>query len=74
MSSRDPDAAALALLEVPLLYPRHRQLAAAALLLGGSCLEQTDRPDQAAGLYRELVDGYEGAPEASEARRRLERF
>jgi tetratricopeptide (TPR) repeat protein len=71
-SARDPESAALALLELPILYKQHRRLASAALLAAGSCLERTGDETAAAALYRELVNEYEGAPEIGEARRRLE--
>jgi tetratricopeptide (TPR) repeat protein len=72
LAAHDPDGAAMALLQLPLLYPRHRRLAAAALLLAGGCLEKAGRPRQAVGLYRELVEGHKDAAEATDAKRRLE--
>ena len=71
LARSEPEAAALALLKLPILYPREHHLSAAALLLAGECLQQAGRKSQAAGLYRELVDQYEGLAEAAEARRRL---
>lgn len=70
----DPQQAALALLKVPILYPREYRLAAAALLAAGACLERAGRPAQAAGLYRELANHYDQTPQAPEARRRLQRL
>ncbi len=73
-SPHDPEAAALALLELPILYPQHRRLASAALLAAGNCLERSGDEPAAATLYRELVKRYEGAPEFGEARRRIEKL
>jgi tetratricopeptide (TPR) repeat protein len=67
-----PDEAALALLKIPILYPRERSLAAAALLTAGGCLERLERPAQAATLYREVVAGAGSLSEADEAQRRLQ--
>ena len=67
-----PDEAALALLRIPILYPRERSLAAAALLTAGGCLERLQRPAQAATLYREVVAGAGSISEADEAQRRLQ--
>jgi hypothetical protein len=74
LAGRDPEAAATVLLEVPIFFPRNRQLASAALLAAGGCLEKTNRADQAAGLYRELIDRYRDAAETEEAQRRLDRL
>ncbi len=71
---QDPEAAALALLRVPLLYPREYDLSARALLDAGTCLQKVERPSQAAGLYRELLSRFGQAGAADEARRRLERL
>ena len=67
-----PEAAALALLRIPILYPRERSLAAAALLTSGGCLERLHRPTQAATLYREVAAGAGSISEADEAQRRLQ--
>ncbi len=67
-----PDEAALALLKIPILYPRERSLAAASLLTAGGCLERLQRPAQAATLYREVVAGTGSLSEADEAQRRLQ--
>jgi tetratricopeptide (TPR) repeat protein len=74
IAAHDPQRAALALLEVPILYPRHRRLAAAALLSAGGCLEKTDHVAGAAELYRELMDGYGETTETGEAQRRLDQL
>jgi tetratricopeptide (TPR) repeat protein len=50
--------AALALLRVAILYPEQRPLAAQALLDAGRSLEKLDRPKEALGLYRELIQTY----------------
>ena len=72
LARREPEEAALALMKLPILYQREYRLAAAALLAAGECLERVDRTAQAAGLYRDLARRYGGAPEASQARRKLE--
>jgi tetratricopeptide (TPR) repeat protein len=74
LADAQPEQAALALLKLPILYERERQLAAAALLAAGDCLEKLGRGVQAAGLYRELAGRFPQAPEAAQARRRLERL
>jgi hypothetical protein len=72
LARSEPEAAALALLKLPILHPREYHLSAAALLLAGECLQKVGRGSQAAGLYRELVGQYATAPQAGEAQRRLE--
>ena len=72
MAGKEPAAAAIALLKLPILYSRDRHLAAIALLSAGGCLEKSGQRAQAAGLYRELIAGYEGLSEAGEAQRRLQ--
>lgn len=67
------EQAALALMRVPILYPRHRQLAAQSLLAAGQSLEQLHRPKQSARLYRELIRTYPKTRPALEARNRLEK-
>lgn len=65
------EQAALAFLRVPILYPQHRTVAARSLLDAGRSLEKLDRPQQAAGLYRELMKTYPKTRSATEARARL---
>ena len=55
---QQPERAALAFLRVPILYPENRRLAASALRLAATALEQLDRPDEAAALQRELQTRY----------------
>jgi tetratricopeptide (TPR) repeat protein len=74
LARRDAEEAALLLMKLPILYPREYALSAAALLAAGECLEKRNRAAQAAALYRELAGKYDQAPEAAEARRRLERL
>jgi tetratricopeptide (TPR) repeat protein len=69
---RDPEAGAILLMKLPILYQREYRLAAAALLAAGACLERADRTQQAARLYRELTRKYSQTPEAGEAGRRLQ--
>lgn len=63
--------AALALMRIPILYPRHVQLAARSLLEAGVALERLGRPRQAARLYRELLRSYPESRPAAEARGRV---
>lgn len=65
------EAAALAWLRVPVLYPEQRLLAARSLLDAGRSLERLGQSDEAVGLYRELVEGYPKTPAAGEGRERL---
>jgi len=66
-----PDDGALALLRLPILYPRERALAAASLLAAGQSLQERGQPQQAMRLYRELADRYPGSTEAGAATTRL---
>jgi hypothetical protein len=70
-AARHPEAAAILLLRVPVLYPRERTLAAAALLRSGQMLENLNRPAEATTLYGELAQNYSDRPEAAEAAKRL---
>lgn len=72
LASRDPEAGALLLMRVPILYSRERRLSEAALLQAGECLESVKRPQQAARLYRELLRDHRQTPAADLARQRLE--
>ena len=52
------ERAALRLLRVPILNGQHRQLAARALSDAARALEALERPEDAAGLYREILTDY----------------
>lgn len=65
------EKSALALMRIPILYPRDRQLAAQALLDSGMALERLQRRDEALGLYRELLKDYPESPRVAEAQARL---
>ncbi len=65
------EQAALALLRVPILYPRHGPLAARALAEAGQNLQQLGRPLQAAQLYREAIAADADPIATAEARSRL---
>src|SRR5262249_39508206 len=71
---RQPEAAALAYLKLPILFRQQRALASEALLAVGQQLEKMSQADQAAGLYREIVRDYPRLVAATEAERRLERL
>jgi tetratricopeptide (TPR) repeat protein len=66
------ERAATALMRIPILFPQHRALAAAALLDAGYALERLKQPAEAARLYRELVAAYPECRAAAEAKGRLE--
>ncbi len=66
-----PKEAALALLRLPIVYPRERQLASAALLAAGGILHRGGQSDEAAQLYQELINDFRETPDAAEAQRRL---
>lgn len=68
---KNPEEAALAYLQVPLVHGRQRIMAADALVAAGKQLETLERKEQAANLYREVVADYETCPAAGEARARL---
>ena len=72
LASTQPDEGALALLRVPICYPRERRLSAAALLASAACLEKLRSPQDAQRLYRELTQQHPESLEAAEASRRLE--
>jgi tetratricopeptide (TPR) repeat protein len=60
--------AALSFLRVPVLYPRHRNLAARALLDAGRQLDKLGRRSEALRLYREIVADYPETRDAAEAK------
>jgi tetratricopeptide (TPR) repeat protein len=66
------EQASLAFLRVPILYPVHARLAAAALLSAGRELERIGQTGQAVTLYQEIVRDHGEAPAAAEAAGRLE--
>ena len=68
------EQAALAFLRVPILYPTHRRLAAAALLSAGRELEKIGRTEKAVTLFQEVVRDHKHAPAAAESASRLERL
>ena len=66
------EQAALAFLRVPILYPVHGRLAAAALLSAGRELERIGQTKQAVTVYQEVARDHSDAPAAAEAASRLE--
>jgi TolA-binding protein len=56
---------------VPLVHGQQRVMAADALVAAGKQLETLERQDQAAGLYREVLESYAACPAAGEASSRL---
>lgn len=65
------DEAALAMLRVPILFPRDRTLAASALVLAGESLERAGQADEARRLYQEVIDTYPASRWQAEAQQRL---
>jgi len=73
LRQQDYQQAALWLLRAPLLDPRHRQVAARALIEAARALEQLGKPHQAGRLYAEVVRDYaEQTRAVAEARSRIE--
>lgn len=69
---KQSDKAALRLMQLPILYPRERQLAARALATTGQALERDGKPEEAVGLYREIVSNFADVKDAvAEAQGRL---
>jgi tetratricopeptide (TPR) repeat protein len=66
-----PQQAALAWLKIPLLFRQQRALAADALLAAGGQLEKMMQPQEAAGVYRELVRDFPQLSATAEAQKRL---
>lgn len=65
------EQASLAYLRIPILFPRHRALAAESLLVAGRELEKIERVGEANILYRETVEHYPESPFATEAKQRI---
>ena len=65
------EKSALAMMRIPILHSRDRQLAAQALLDAGTALEKLGRREESLGLYRELLKGYPESPRVAEAQARL---
>ena len=59
--------AAIEFMRVPILYPRHRTLAAECLLAAGRELELAGESGLTGRLYREIIDDYSNSPSAAEA-------
>jgi len=73
LQQRDYQQAALWLLRVPILDPRHRTLGARALVDSGRALEQLGKAHEAGRLYAEVVRDYpEQTRAVAEARSRAE--
>jgi TolA-binding protein len=69
------EAAAIALMRVPILYAGDsRRLSAAALLYAGRELTKIDRTEEAASLYREILRDYAKTPAAADANAQLKRL
>ncbi|NIP85692.1 MAG: hypothetical protein GTO03_09065, partial [Planctomycetales bacterium] len=64
--------AALAQLQVRILYPAAPHLLAESLLAAGKSLGKLGQPDAAGRVFRELIAGFPATPAAAEAQQRLE--
>lgn len=62
------EQALLALMRIPILYPRQRRLASESLLESGRLLEKSNQSEDALRLYRELVRDYPETAAAPSAR------
>jgi tetratricopeptide (TPR) repeat protein len=63
--------AALVLLRVPILYPRHRNLAAESLWAAGEALDQAGQRAEARSVFRELRQNYPQDPLSRSAEQRI---
>ena len=66
------EAAALALMRIPILGHDDRELTSESLLLAAAALEKVERPDNAHALYREILTTYSDTASATSARVRLD--
>jgi tetratricopeptide (TPR) repeat protein len=71
---QQPDAAVLALLRVPILYPREYNLAAESLLVAGQLREQQSSAQDARRLYGEIAQNYPDSASAALAEQYLRRL
>ncbi len=69
-----PEEAAIALLHVPIEFPRERILAAEALMAIAGVLEQLKQPELAIGLYREAAAVFSETAAGKLAAQQLERL
>lgn len=65
------EKSALALARIPILYPKHRELAARALFDAAAALGKLGRHDEANRLYSELIQKYPESPLVADAQSRL---
>lgn len=66
-----PEQAALTFMKTALLYPAERDLSCHALLAAARELETIQRPQEATGLYREILVDHATSQVGAEAERRL---
>jgi len=69
-----PDAAALAYLHVPLLFPERRELAARALVSAGRLSSRGGFREEAASMWNEVMKVYADTPQSAEAEQLLKEF
>ena len=70
---RKLEEAALALMRVPVLYPRERELAAESLLAAADALEKNNNIDESRVALRELLRDHAGSNAAAAAKSKLQR-
>ena len=68
------EQAALALLRPPILYKHQRDLAAESLLAAAGELAKMNQTKDAARLYREVIDNYDGTKAQAAARSRISKL
>ncbi|QDU98469.1 tetratricopeptide repeat protein [Lignipirellula cremea] len=69
---KKPQEAALALLRAPVLHADQQAIASDALRLAAQQFEGLGQTEEAASLYRELINHYKTSPMAAEAQTRLQ--
>lgn len=65
------EKAALAFARIPILYPKHREIASRALFDAAAALGKLERHDEANRLYSELIQNYPESPLVGDAQSRL---
>jgi len=63
--------AAIAMMHVPILFPKQQRLAAESLLTAGKSMGKSDLHDEAVRMYQEIIMNYPKSIAASEAKQRL---
>ncbi|PHS18355.1 MAG: hypothetical protein COA78_02490 [Blastopirellula sp.] len=69
-----PEVTALSYMKIPILYPRHHHLVSDALFQTARQLEELERPEEAARIYREVITNYQHTASSNEAKLALEQL